>query len=51
MTGEKSYHEELKPYSVDYATFGDGIKGRIKGIIKIVYLGLPSLENVSWYKV
>ena len=46
MTGEKSYLEELKPYSKSYVTFGDGVKGRIKSIGKLVYPGLPSLENV-----
>lgn len=46
MTEEKSCLEEIKPYSNAYVTFGDGVKGRIKGIGKLVYLGLPSLENV-----
>lgn len=46
VTGVKSYLKELKPYSKDFVTFGDGIKGRITGIDKLVYLVLPSLENV-----
>lgn len=46
MKREKSYIEDLKPYSNDYFTFGDGVKGRIKGISKLEYPCLPSLENV-----
>lgn len=46
MTKEKSYLEELQPYSNNYVTFGDGAKARIKGICKLVYYGLPSLDNV-----
>lgn len=46
MTWQKSYLKDLKPYSNNNLTFGDGVKGRIKGIRKPVYHGLPSLENV-----
>lgn len=46
MTGEKSYLEELKPYSNIYVNFGDGAKGRISGIGKMVYPGLPNIDNV-----
>lgn len=46
MTWEMLYLEELQPYSNSYVTFGDGAKGRIKGICKLVYSGLPSLDNV-----
>lgn len=46
MIWEKSYLEELKPQSNSYVTFGDGVKGRIKSIGKLVYHGLHSLENV-----
>lgn len=45
MTGETSCLEELKPYSNDYI-FGDGVKDIINGICKLVFPGLPNLENV-----
>lgn len=46
VTGEKSYREELRPYSNNYVTFGDGVKRRITGIGKLVYPGLPNLKNM-----
>lgn len=46
MTGEKTYLEELKSYSNSYVTFGDGEKGRIKGICIMVSPGLPSFNDV-----
>lgn len=46
MTREMTYLEELKPYSNSYIIFSDRAKGRIKGIGKLVSLGLPSLEDV-----
>lgn len=46
MTREMSYLEELRTYSNNYVTFGDGAKVIIKGIIKLVYSGLPNIDNV-----
>lgn len=46
MKGEKNYLEELKPYSNSYVTFGDGSREKVNGIGKLVYPGLPSLDNV-----
>lgn len=46
MTGEKNHLEELKPYSNSYVTFGDGTRGRIKGIGKVVSLGFHCLDEV-----
>lgn len=46
MTWKRSYLKELKPYSNSYITFGDGLKGIIEGIGKLLYSGLPSLDNV-----
>lgn len=46
MTGEKNYLEELKPYFKCYVTFDDEAIGKIKGICKLVYPGLPSLDDV-----
>lgn len=46
MTREKTFLEELKAYSNSYVTFGDGAKGRIKGICKMVSLSVPCLKNV-----
>jgi hypothetical protein len=50
MMGEKNYLKEVKPYSNSYVTFGNGAKGRIKGISKLVSPGLPCLgdELPSW---
>lgn len=44
MTGEKIYLEEWKPYSNSYVTFGDGAKGKIKGLDKLVSLGFLALR-------
>lgn len=46
MIGEKSYLEELRPYSNSYITFGDGARGRIKGTHKLFSLGFPCLDDV-----
>jgi hypothetical protein len=46
MMGEKNYLKEVKPYSNSYVTFGNGAKGRIKGISKLVSPGLPCLDDV-----
>lgn len=46
MAGENNYLEELKLYYNSYVTFGDGARGRIKGICKLVSPGFPSLNDV-----
>lgn len=46
MTAEKAYLDELKPFLNSHVTFGDGAEGKIKGIGKLMYFGLPILENV-----
>ncbi|PNX99239.1 gag-pol polyprotein, partial [Trifolium pratense] len=46
MIGEKTYLKEVKSYSNSYVTFGDGAKGKIKGIGKLSGPDLPSLDNV-----
>ncbi|MCI66140.1 hypothetical protein A2U01_0087398, partial [Trifolium medium] len=32
MTGDMRYLKEVRPYSKVCVTFGDGVKGKIKGI-------------------
>ncbi|XP_057418198.1 uncharacterized protein LOC130712379 [Lotus japonicus] len=51
MTGNKEYLENLKEYSCKSVTFGDGAKGKIKGIGKLVNSGSPDLNNVLLVKV
>lgn len=46
MTREKSYLQELKPYSNSYVTFDDRVRGRIKGIWKIVSPRFPCLDDM-----
>src|ERR1044072_1638492 len=46
MTGMKSYLVDLKAYATSYVTFGDGDKGRIKGIGKLDRTGSPVLDEV-----
>src|ERR1044072_1267729 len=46
MTGMKNYLVDLKAYDTSYVTFGDGAKGRIRGIGKLVKTGSPSLDDV-----
>jgi hypothetical protein len=46
MTGMKNFLSDLKAYSTSYVTFGDGAKGKIKGIGKLVRTGSPLLDDV-----
>ncbi|KAK2356066.1 gag-protease polyprotein [Trifolium repens] len=46
MTGDKNYLKELRPCSKGSVTFGDGAKGRIKGISKLRDPSLPYLDKV-----
>ena len=46
MTGMKDYLVDLKAYATSYVTFGDGAKGKIKGIGNLSSNGSPLLDNV-----
>jgi hypothetical protein len=46
MTGDRKYLKELRPCSKGSVTFGDGAKGRIKGIGKLRDPSLPYLDKV-----
>lgn len=46
MIGEKNYLKEVKHYSNNYVTFGDGVKRKITGKGKLNYLGLSTLDDV-----
>jgi hypothetical protein len=46
MTGIAGYLKDLKPYKAKSVTFGDGGKGEILGIGKLININLPKLENV-----
>jgi hypothetical protein len=46
MTGIAGYLKDLKPYKAKSVVFGDGGKGEILGIGKLINNNLPKLENV-----
>ena len=46
MTGVEKYLMDIKSYATSFVTFGDGAKGEIKGIGRLIDNGLPKLENV-----
>jgi hypothetical protein len=46
MTGVAGYLKDLKPYKAKSVIFGDGGKGEILGIGKLINNNLPKLENV-----
>ena len=46
MTGMKNYLTNVKAYATSYVTFGDGAKGKIKGIGKLCRTGSPLLDDV-----
>jgi hypothetical protein len=50
MTGVEMFLVVVKLYTTSYVTFGDGAKGEIKGIVKLVNSGLPKLEDVLLVK-
>lgn len=50
MTGVMKFLVDIKSYSTSYVTFGDGSKGEIKGIRKLDYPRLPSLDDVLFVK-
>jgi len=46
MTGKIGYIENIRPCEKGFVTFGDGGKGKIRGIGNLIRNGLPNLENV-----
>ncbi|CAJ2665853.1 unnamed protein product [Trifolium pratense] len=50
MTGVEKYLKEVKSYATSFVTFGDGAKGEIRGIGRLIDHGLPKLENVLLVK-
>lgn len=46
----KKFLVDIKSYSISYVTFGDGDKGEIKGVGRLVCTGLPSLDDVLLVK-
>jgi len=46
ITGKISYIENVRPWEKGYVTFGDGGKGKIRGIGNLISNGLPKVENV-----
>lgn len=50
MIGEKNYLKEVKSYSNNYVTFGDGVKRKITRKGKLNYLGLSTLDDVLLVK-
>ncbi|MCI63984.1 gag-pol polyprotein, partial [Trifolium medium] len=50
MIGVEKFLVDLKSYSTSFMTFGDGAKGEIKGVGKLVNSGLPKLDNVLLVK-
>lgn len=50
MTGVKEFLVNIEPCSTSYVTFGDGSKGKITGMGKLVHDGLPSLNKVLLVK-
>ncbi|KAK2456170.1 gag-protease polyprotein [Trifolium repens] len=50
MTGEERFLEDIKSYTSRYVTFGDGVKGQIMGVGKLISNSLPKLDNVLFVK-
>lgn len=50
MSDVKKILVDTKSYSTSYITFRDGSKGEIKGVGKLDYHGLPSLDDVLYVK-
>jgi hypothetical protein len=50
MTGVEKFLMDLKSYSTSSVTFGDGVKGEIRGIGSLTNSGLPRLDNVLLVK-
>lgn len=50
MTRVNKYLVDINSYSTSFITFGDGAKGEIKGVEKLVCTGLPRLDDVLLVK-
>ncbi|KAK2382486.1 putative mitochondrial protein [Trifolium repens] len=50
MTGEEKFLVDIKSYTSSYVIFGDGVKGQIMGVGKLINNGLPKLDNVLLVK-
>ena len=50
MTNEERFLVDIKSYTSSYVTFGDGAKGQIMGVGKLINNGLPELDNVLLVK-
>jgi hypothetical protein len=50
MTGEEKFVKDIKSYTSKYVTFGDGTKGQIIGVGKLINNSLPKLDNVLFVK-
>ncbi|MCI39982.1 gag-pol polyprotein [Trifolium medium] len=50
MTGVEKFLVNIKSYSTSFVTFGDGAKGEIKDVGKLINSGLPKLDNVLLVK-
>jgi hypothetical protein len=50
MTGVERFLVDVKSYTTSYVTFGDGAKGEIKGVGKLINSGLPKLDDVLLVK-
>jgi hypothetical protein len=46
MTDKEEYLKELKAHSEGHVVLGDGVKGRVKGIRKLVNPSSPCLDDV-----
>jgi hypothetical protein len=50
MTGMENLLVDIQPHTTSYVTFGDGAKGKIKGVGKLDSSGVPELNNVLLVK-
>jgi len=50
MTGVENFLDNIKFYTTNYVTFGDGARGEIVGISDLVSAGLPRLDKVLLVK-
>ncbi|GAU37544.1 hypothetical protein TSUD_369920 [Trifolium subterraneum] len=50
MIEDDRFLVDIKSYSTSYVTFGDGAKGEIIGVGKLINKSLPKLENVLFVK-
>jgi len=50
MTGNKNHLGDISPRSTGFVSFGDGGRGQIKGVGKLVCFAHPKLDNVLFVK-